>query len=116
LRPLVAYVKAWIAADPEPDQLRVEATPAAIAFIQEGGGRLFVWADDHGLVHTKLHAPDVLVDFERIWCDGFEFNVDRSITPVRTPTWYVVFHRFPWRHVEATMYKDSTPSFGDGAG
>jgi hypothetical protein len=108
---LVRYARDWWAGEVEPDRLRVQASLAAIAYIQEGGGRLFVWADDHGFVHTKLHPPDTPVDFERHWCDGFEFNVDKTISPRRTPTWYVVFHRFPWRHVEATLYKDSTPSF-----
>ena len=82
-RPLVTYAKAWWAGDPKPDRLTVEATPAAVAFIQEGGGRLFVWADEHGLVHTKLNAPDVPVDFERLWCDSFEFNIDTSIETMR---------------------------------
>ena len=44
------------------------------------------------------------VEFERL-CDGFEFNLDTSIKVPDEGVWYVLFHRYPWHHVEATPYK-----------
>ncbi len=86
-------------------EIRVEASPDAAGFIQERGGRLFAWTDESDLLHTTFEAPEGDVEFERLWCDGFEFNLDTSIKVPDEGVWYVLFHRYPWHHVEATPYK-----------
>jgi hypothetical protein len=88
------------------DSPRVRASFDAVAFIQEHGGRLFVWASDAGIRHVKLHPPDQRIDFKQLPCDGFEFNVAVDIPD--PGFWKVIFHRFPTRHVDA-LYDGDEP-------
>ena len=85
--------------------VQVIATRGAAEFVQEHGGRVFFWSDDVGLGRTAFVAPDRLIDFERIACDGFELNVDRTVEPPRR-AWYVVYHRV-LRRLEVVRDEDS---------
>jgi hypothetical protein len=86
----------------DPQGFRVEATTGAADFVLERGGRLFVWDDQYEMLHTSFQAPaDGGIDFARCWCEGFEFNLDKSIIdPDRRPVWYVVLHHLPVKHIE----------------
>jgi hypothetical protein len=41
----------------------------------------------------------------RVMAFSVEFNLDSSIKVPDKGVWYVLFHRYPWHHVEATPYK-----------
>jgi hypothetical protein len=45
-------------------------------------------------------------------CKGFEFNLDTAID-LEPAVWYLAYHRFPWRYVEAVhvRHRNSMPSF-----
>src|SRR5579884_3425132 len=88
-------------AAPEPvDQVDVKASPNAVEFIEEHGGRLYVWADDSGLEHVRTEPPDHPVDFAERSCGGFDLYVDRTIAAPQRQ-WTIVYHHFPFQHVEA---------------
>jgi hypothetical protein len=86
--------------------VEIRATPEAVAFIQDNGGRLFVWIDAASLKHVTLHPPEQEVDFKQIPCDGFEFNVHVEIA--EAVWWKVVLHRFP-RHYVGALWNGSMP-------
>ena len=82
----------------------VRASPEAVAFIVEHAGRVFVWANNAGMRHVKLHPPAEPVEFKQLPCDGFEFNV---ATDIADPVfWKVVLRHLPHRHVDALFDGD----------
>ena len=78
--------------------IKVDADANAVAFIQERGGRLFVWASNAGIEHETT-KPREGIDFVRLEGNGFELFVDPSIDEAHR--WRLVYHRFPTPHVRA---------------
>ena len=95
------------------DAVKVEASTDAVKFIRDNGGRLFVWADDDGLKHVKLQAPDHPVDFKQIACDSFDFNV--AVDIAHASFWEIVLHHFPHRYVDA-LWDGWAPAVGGHGG
>ena len=58
---------------------RVEASPRAIACVQQRGGRLYVWTDRAGLSRTRTSPPGGSIDFVRIPAEGFELFQDPAL-------------------------------------
>jgi hypothetical protein len=89
--------------------MRINASPEAISFITERGGRVFVWATVHGccrgmrytVLDADTHPPArPMRPFERI--DGEYFTVFLSVGNRLPPEELVVEMRGRWRRrVEA---------------
>lgn len=68
----------------EDDPLRIVATDQARAFIQARGGRLYVWATEHGCCRGRMTLLDVDTTRPEGWdphsewtvADGFEVYLD----------------------------------------
>lgn len=84
----------------EVENIEVRAAPKAVRYIQDRGGRLYVWADSSSLEHVRTEPPNQPVEFIDHQCDGFTLSVDRSIAPP-TQCWTIVYHAFPFRRLDA---------------
>ncbi len=83
--------------------MRVVASPEAVAFVRERGGRLFMWPRSASCCRsvTWLESstePRADREFRRVPADGFELYVPAGM---REPDELeIAVRRFPRRHVE----------------
>jgi hypothetical protein len=82
----------------------------SVRFVQEHGGRLYVWTSEAGIEHVTAE-PQPGIDFNHIPGDGFDLYVEASIEAAHT--WRLVYHRFPRPHVRAlwngTAFDETAP-------
>ena len=84
--------------------MRVVASPEAVAFVRERGGRLFVWPHRSGGCCSGMRLrtstePASDREFRRVPTDGFELYLPARMT--RQPDELeLALRRFPTRHVE----------------
>jgi hypothetical protein len=76
--------------------VRIDATSWAAKYIQQRGGRLYVWFDEVGATHwtvqqVRFDAPDG-VNFIQHHADGFDIYLQADFSP---PT-EVQVRRRPW--------------------
>jgi hypothetical protein len=67
--------------------------------ILEKGGKLYIWIDGAGMKHVHPHPPGHEVAWSELSGSGIEVFVDPGIDP--PPTWVIVLHHVPYRHVDA---------------
>jgi hypothetical protein len=83
--------------------MRVVASPEAVAFVRERGGRLYMWPHSTGCCGPVLWLESSLEpradrEFRRVPADGFELYVPAGM---REPEELeIALRRFPRRHVE----------------
>ena len=90
--------------------MRIDATDDARRFIEEHGGKVYVWAGSDEISHASPNPPDEQIEFEEVDADGFTFFQD---TTIGDPEWWMLeFHHLPHAHVTATwdggIYSSST--------
>ncbi len=79
--------------------MAVEATPDALRFIAEHGGRVYVYTVGEGLKQVKTDAPDdPSIRFEQVNGDGFQLFVESDLE--KPETWYVKLRHFPHTHLD----------------
>ena len=83
--------------------MRVVASPEAVAFVRERGGRLFLWPQRSACCRSvtwldSSTEPDPDREFRRVLTHGFELYVP---THMREPEELEIgLRRFPRRHIE----------------
>jgi len=80
--------------------VKIEATDDARAFIEEHGGKVYVWAGSDEISHAAPNPPDEPVEFEHVHADGFDFFQD--VTIGEPDFWKLEFHHLPHAHITAT--------------
>jgi hypothetical protein len=78
--------------------VEIKADDPSVRFVQDHGGRLFVWGSEAGIEHVTTD-PKNGINFNHIPGVGFDLYVDASIEAAHT--WRLVYHRFPRPHVRA---------------
>lgn len=82
--------------------LQVQVSPEAAGYITERGGQLFVWVDDHELLHWRLEPPTDANSWSRFGGQGIAIYVDESALDVSY--WRVVLDHVPWKRLH--VYSD----------
>jgi hypothetical protein len=79
--------------------LQVQVSRDAAGYINEHGGQLFIWVDDHGLLHWRLEPPTGANSWSRFGGQGITIYVDESALGVSY--WRVVLDHLPWKRLHA---------------
>jgi hypothetical protein len=87
----------------------VSADEHARAFIEEHGGKVYVWASDAGLEHVATTCPTGAIEFRSIDANGFTLHADTSIE--QPAEWTVVLRHVPHKHIEV-LWDGKSPGYG----
>jgi len=82
--------------------LQVQVSPDAAAYVNEHGRQLFIWVDDHELLHWRLEPPTDANSWSRFDGQDITIYVDESALDVSY--WRVVLDHLPWKRLH--VYSD----------